>query len=206
MLGHRAHDPQILEGGADVVGDDVAAPEPVDDPAHGQQQRPCLRPLRIAQDYRFAAAIGQIADRRLVGHAARQAKDIGQGLVAVSVWPHPAAAERRPERGRVQRDDRPQPGRGVADERHLLVIVEVRMIEHRSPLRQRCRLSPHAVKNWLPCGSQRSSTARPRHATIRAAAWPSGRQGCGSHRGRNPEWASSAPWSSASWPASSPSS
>jgi hypothetical protein len=62
---------------------------------------------------------------RFVGHAARQAQDVADGIVFAGVVPHAAAAERRAEIGVVHRDDGFQAAGVVAAENHLFVIGKI---------------------------------------------------------------------------------
>ena len=96
---HPADHGQIVECRADIVGDDVAAAEAVDGPAEGLQQGRALVVLGIGKDHRLGAAIGQPADRRLVGHPARQPQHVGQRQRVVRVRVDAAAAEARTEGG-----------------------------------------------------------------------------------------------------------
>jgi hypothetical protein len=97
--GLGAHQGEIGERDADVVGDDVAPAQAVDGAAHGAQQGGRLGVLGIADDHRLAAAPGQPADRRLAGHPGREAQHVGERIRLPRIGSHAAAAEGRPERG-----------------------------------------------------------------------------------------------------------
>ena len=125
-----AHDGKIGQRGADIVGRDVAAALALDHAAHGAEQLGRLVAARVGQHHRLAAAIGQLADGGLVGHAPRQPQRIGQSLGRVGVRVHPAAAEGRAEPGVVQRHDGLQAGRRVVRMEHGLVAVILRVREH----------------------------------------------------------------------------
>ena len=99
------HHGKVGEADADIVGDDVLAVHALHHAAHGPEQLGRFLAGRVPEDHRLAAAIGQVADRRLVGHAAREAQHVGQGFALVRVGPHAAAAEGGPEHGIVNCDD-----------------------------------------------------------------------------------------------------
>jgi hypothetical protein len=116
MARHFPNDCQVREGSAHVVGGDVAAAEPLDDATHGVQQRRRLVAARVGDDHRLAAAIGQSADRCLVGHAAREAQHVRHRVLFAGIRIHAAATEGRAKRGIVHRDQRPQAARRILGE------------------------------------------------------------------------------------------
>ena len=103
------HDVHVLAVGADVTGGDVPAVQRLHEPAVGAQQRLGLQPQRVADDDRLAAAVIKARHGVLVRHRARQVEHVGQGRVLARVRVEPGPAQRRAERGRVDRDDGAQP-------------------------------------------------------------------------------------------------
>ena len=130
MARHFPHDYQVREGCAHVVGGDVAAAEALDDATHRVKQRRCLVAARVSDHHRFAAAKGQFADRRLVGHAAREAQHVGHRVLFAGIRIHAAATERRAERGIVDRDQRPQAARRILCEQQRLMAVVIGVTKH----------------------------------------------------------------------------
>ena len=129
VAGALGHDLHLGHAGAGVGRGDVAPAELVDEVAHGLEQRLALAAARVADDHRLAAAQRQARQRGLVGHAARQAQHVAQGLLVAGVVPHAAAAEGRAEGGVVHGDDGLEAAGRVVAEDHLLVVVEVDMGE-----------------------------------------------------------------------------
>ena len=120
-LGERV---QVCRRRADVGRRDVAAREVVD--------RACVRGELLrravggaADDRRLAAAEVEAGHRRLRGHRQREAEHVAQGRLGVLVRVPARAAQRRAEGGRVDRDDRAQPGRGIVVVQHLFVVERV---------------------------------------------------------------------------------
>ncbi|MCY1544389.1 hypothetical protein D9M68_802680 [compost metagenome] len=85
--------------------------------------------MGVADDHGLATAQRQVGQGRLVGHATGQAQDIAQGLFVVHVGPHAAAAQGRAEVAVVNGDDGLEAGCLVVAEDHLLVIIELDMVE-----------------------------------------------------------------------------
>ena len=79
----------------------------------------------MGQQNRLAAAQRQARHGILVAHPARQSEGVGQGVGAVGIVPEAHPARRRPEVGRMQRDDRVETGRLVMDEMERFVRVEI---------------------------------------------------------------------------------
>ncbi|MBL0029242.1 MAG: hypothetical protein IPO95_09290 [Rhodanobacteraceae bacterium] len=118
LLEHPFH---VVDVDADVFGRDVAAVQRVDEAAEGAEQRFRLVLGRITDDHALAAAEVQARDRGFVGHAARQAQHIVQGVLLGLVRPHAQSAQRRAEHGVVDRDDRLETGVLVVAEDDFLV-------------------------------------------------------------------------------------
>jgi hypothetical protein len=138
VRGRLRHHVHVGDRRADVLGGDVAPAEPLDRRPHRPHHRRRLAPAGRGHDDRLAAAERQAGERRLVAHAAAEPQHVGDCLGLGGVAPDPAAAERRAERGVVDRDDRMQPRGRVVREDDLLVGVEIRMVE------DRCHGSPQA--------------------------------------------------------------
>ena len=109
-------DVHVGDVGADVAGGDVAATERGEEAAVGAQQRLGLVRRRVPDDDGLAAAVVQPGAGVLVGHRPGEAQHVVEGGVLVRVLAEARPAERRPEGGRVDGDDRPQPGRRVVAE------------------------------------------------------------------------------------------
>src|SRR3546814_2123415 len=93
MSGDAADDLQVGYRGADVLGGDVAATEPLHRPSERLPKRLGLVVRRIADHHRLAAAERQLGECRLVGHAARQPQRIGDGVLLPGVAPHATRSE-----------------------------------------------------------------------------------------------------------------
>ncbi len=124
VIGLERDDLGVGGARADVLGRQVAAAERVDEPAQRPEQEMRLVRARVAQDDGLAAAQVEPGDGVLVGHPAGQAQHVGEGGLVGRVAPHADAAERGPEGGVVDGDDRPQPRLGLVAHDHLLVLVE----------------------------------------------------------------------------------
>ena len=119
----------VVDGGADVLGGDVASAERADEAPEGAEQSLALVPGGIADQHCLAAAQVQPRHRRLVGHAARQSQHVLHGLVVARVRPHPKPAKRRPERRVMDRDNGLQTAVLVLEEHNLLVAHAVELLE-----------------------------------------------------------------------------
>src|SRR3546814_3218590 len=162
MSGDAADDLQVGYRGADVLGGDVAATEPLHRPSERLPKRLGLVVRRIADHHRLAAAERQLGECRLVGHAARQPQRIGDGVLLPGVAPHATAAEGGPPGGVVDRDHRPQAGCGISREDDLLVIGEIRGAEHGhrvSPSRMKLPSKEGRVRRFRK-GASRERTIR----------------------------------------------
>ena len=115
----------VVDVDTDVFGRDVAAVQRIDETAHGAEQRFGLVLARVADDDGLAAAQVQAGNRRLVGHAARQAQNVVEGILLGGVGPHAHATQGRSERGVVNGDDGLEPGILVVTEDDLLVLGRV---------------------------------------------------------------------------------
>ena len=104
MPGLAAHLVHVLHRRAYVLAGDVGPAQMFHCPAKGSEEFRRLLTARIADDHRLAAAQGQPGQRRLEGHAARQALRVGQRVVFTCVAPHAAAAHRRSQRRIVDGD------------------------------------------------------------------------------------------------------
>ena len=113
-------------------------------PPSSSMARPSAREHRLGvrrvrmvdHDHGLAPALVEARARRLHGHGLGQAQHVREGVLLGVVAPEADAAERRTQRGRVDRDHRPQPRRRVGHEHHLLVTP----LEHRR--RDRARVHP----------------------------------------------------------------
>ena len=117
-LGDDVH---VGDVGADVARRDVAPAESLHEAPVGAQQRRRFVRRRIADDDGLAAAVGEASEGVLVGHRPAQLQHVGERGGRRRIGVEAGAAERRPERGGPDGDDRPQPGDRVVTERHLLV-------------------------------------------------------------------------------------
>ena len=142
------------------------------------------RVFGIADDDRLAAAQAGLGDRRLVGHAAREAQHVEQRLVLRGVGQHAHAAQRRAERRVVDRDQRVQAGRLVAAARDLLVAVDLDLGDfHRGSRRSFGAVRP-AVDGAAPAPPERRArilrheAVASRRASRASAARLSRRPGC----------------------------
>jgi hypothetical protein len=153
----RPHHVDVGRSEADVFGGDVPAAEAVDEPSEHAEQR--LGSVGgVADDHRLAAAEVEPRQRRLVGHRPGQLQDIGQGLRLGAVGPEPHPAECGTQRGRVDGDDRPQPGGRIRAVDHLFVAADVERAEHPragEPGRQR-------VETVADCGERAHAAIIPR--------------------------------------------
>jgi hypothetical protein len=131
VVGLRVEHLHVLERGPDVLARHVLAAQLVDHPAHRAHQRLGLVPLGVADDHRLAAAQVHARGGVLVGHPARQAQRVHDRVLLVGVGPHPQAAGGGAERRRVDRDHRPQAGRGVVAQLQLLEAVPLQVVEDR---------------------------------------------------------------------------
>ncbi len=114
-------DVHVLAVRADVTRRDVAPAEGLDEPAVGAQQRLGLQRAGIADDHGLPAAQVKPGQGALVSHRPGQVEHVGQGLRLTLVRVEAGAAQRGTQRRGVDRDDGPQPGRGVLAEDDLLV-------------------------------------------------------------------------------------
>jgi hypothetical protein len=101
------HPLHVLDGGAYVLGGDVAAAQALHEAAVGAEEHLVLLGLGGADDDRLAAPQVEARRGRLVGHAAGEAEDVAQGVGLGVVVPHAAAAEGGAEGGVVDGDDGP---------------------------------------------------------------------------------------------------
>jgi hypothetical protein len=116
-----AHPLHVLRRRPDVLRGDVAAAELVDGPPERPQHR-LVAPLpRLEQHDGLAATLVEPRGGGLQRHRLREAEDVDERGLLVGIGPEPHAAERRPERRRVDGDDGPQPDIGLGDEDDLLV-------------------------------------------------------------------------------------
>ena len=106
LLGDDVH---VLDVRADVARRDVPTAEALHEPPVRAQQLRRLVDRRVADDHGLAAAVVETGEGVLVGHRPGQVEHVLQRVVLGRVRVEAGAAERRPERGRVDRHDRPQP-------------------------------------------------------------------------------------------------
>ena len=113
-------------GHADVLGGHVAPGQRFDRLAERDQLRLVdPRALLRRQHDRLAAAQRQPRHRILEAHAPRQPQRIGDRSVGRRIIPEAHAARRRAQLGRMDRDDRLQPARGVGEQVDAFMVVEV---------------------------------------------------------------------------------
>jgi hypothetical protein len=131
VLGDGADELHVLEPGARVLGGDVVPAEVVDEARERQEDGGAIEVrVRRPDEDRLPAAVRQVGERGLVGHAARQAQGVDQRVLVLGVWQEAAAAERRPQAGVVDGDDRAQPAGRVARQVDLAVVVTGHVPEH----------------------------------------------------------------------------
>src|SRR6185437_1040830 len=84
----------------------------------------------ITEDDGLAAAVIQTGQRILVRHRCRQMQHVQEGVVLAGIRVEPGPAERGPQRGGVDRDDRTQPRGFIAAEDDLLVVAGSEHVGH----------------------------------------------------------------------------
>ena len=124
MGGLAADDVHVGLGRADVLGRDVPPRERFDEPAVGAEKGLRLGRARVADDHRLAATEVEPGRGRLVGHALRETEHVLECGVLGLVRVEAGAAERGPESGGVDGDDRPQAALAVMAIDDLLVVVD----------------------------------------------------------------------------------
>ena len=127
---HRPHTAQILYRGPRVLSGDIAPAERIDKAPHRAQQGGRFGRAGIADDHRFATALGQAGQSRFVRHHARQAQHVIQRRVLAGIGVHATAADAGSERRVVHGDNRAQTAGAVRAENELLVIVEGDGVKH----------------------------------------------------------------------------
>jgi hypothetical protein len=115
--------------GPDVLGGDVPAAEGLDESAMRPEHHLAVGALVVPHNDRLPPAQIDPRDRRLVGHAARQAERVGDRVVGRAVLPEAGAAERGAQRGIVDGDDPDVPAGGIVRQEHLLVSEGVHLRE-----------------------------------------------------------------------------
>ena len=126
-----AHDCHVRNIHTDIFRRVIFPREALHGAAEGPEQFWRLAGSRIAPDHGLAAAQRNARHRILVAHALRQPEHIGQHRVTGRVIPHPAAARRRPQRGRMHGNHAFQAGRRIVKSVHALMAVKRGVIEHR---------------------------------------------------------------------------
>ena len=127
---HRPHTAQILYRGSRILSGDIAPAERIDKTPHRAQQGGRFGRAGIADDHRFATALGQAGQSRFVGHHARQAQHVVERGVIAGIGVHATAADAGSERRIVHGDNRAQTAGAVRAENELLVIVEGDGVKH----------------------------------------------------------------------------
>ena len=123
----------VLQGRTGVEGGDVAPSEALNEITHGLEQGLGLFPPRVGDDDRLAAAIGNVCDGVLVGHAPGKPQDVAERVIQGRVGKNPAAADRRPAVLVVHGDDGRQPARLFLTCGDKGMIGKIRMgVEHQS--------------------------------------------------------------------------
>src|SRR5690606_26269230 len=143
---------------ADVLGGDVAAVQALDEAAVGPEERLAAQGRRVADDDRLATAQVVAADGVLVGHRPGEAAHVDERLLLGGVGVEAGPPERRPERRRVDGDDRPETGGGVVEVRHLLELVGCHDVED----------SGHAPRVVPPHARVRAAPITPRRVAAAA--------------------------------------
>ena len=116
---------QVVGRDPDVLGRDVAPVERLDHVGEVEQRRaPPLagEALGRGADHALAAAQVELRRGRLQGHPAREPQRVADPVDRRGVVPHAQAAERRPERGRVDGDHDVEAGALTDADRQLLVL------------------------------------------------------------------------------------
>src|SRR5665647_14695 len=108
--------------GTSVAGGDVAAAQTLHEAAVRAQQRLALVRCTVTDDDGLAAAVVAAAQRVLVGHSARNLKDVLEGAVLRLIRVEARAPQRRPQRRGVDADDRSQARGLVVAVRDLFVV------------------------------------------------------------------------------------
>jgi len=116
-----AHDIHVGDVGAHVGGRDVPASQALHEPSERAQQRLVLVRRGVADDDCLAAAVVQPAQCVLVGHGAREAKNILEGGLLRLIRVEAGATQCRPQGRGVDADDGAQACGLVVAEHHLLV-------------------------------------------------------------------------------------
>lgn len=127
------HDVDVRGADTDVDRGPVAPTERLHVPAECAQHIGLLGTRRVGDDDGLATAERQSGQGALVGHPFREPQHVGQGLVDAGVRHHPAAARGGAEGGAVDGDDGPQTHALVVTEDHVLVAVEVLVVEDAHP-------------------------------------------------------------------------
>src|SRR5690606_33421307 len=127
------------------------------------EQHLAPRSLGVADDHCLAATQVDPGDRGLVGHAAREAQHIDQRFALGRVIPEAGPAQRRPQRGVVDRDDATVIRRRLVAEQYLLVSVLADQLEDvHSALLESLRLRPALGHGASSHVTRRRGAARPR--------------------------------------------
>ena len=119
-------------GGADVLGREVGAPQPVEEPGVGPHEGISTSRARLAEDDCLPTTEVDPGHRLLIGHSPCKAKDVDESIGLGPVGPEPGATHRGPEHGRVHGNDGLQPDLGVVAPHHLLVL-RTQQVEHLGP-------------------------------------------------------------------------
>ena len=128
--GFRAHELHVVHGGADVLRGDVAPAQRLHRAAVGPKEPLPVAGAFIRQDDGLAPSQIQAGDGRLVGHAAREAQGVGQGVRLAGVPPQAGAAQSRTQRRVVDGDDAPVARRGLRPECQLIVAEGRHLLEY----------------------------------------------------------------------------
>ena len=124
-LAYHAH---IRHSRTRILRDHIGPPQTVYKIAHRQQQLSGFVATRVADDHRLAASDLEVRQRGLVGHAARQAQYISQGIGFPCIGPHPAPAHSGSKMGVVYGDKTVQTATRIRAMDHLLVAIKVRVV------------------------------------------------------------------------------
>ncbi len=124
-----ANEFHVLGVGAHILARDVAAAERLNETTERAKQRFALVRFGIADEHAFGAAEIEAGDRGLVSHVGGVLEHIAHRIRFIRVRPHAQAAERRAQRGVVNRDHAAQAALAMMKEHYLLVTEPAHCFE-----------------------------------------------------------------------------
>ena len=182
VLGHRADDLHVLEAGAAVLGGDVVAAQIFEEFPERAKERHAVEGVLGAHDDALAATVREARQGGLVGHPAREAERVDEGVLVGRVRNEAAPAERRTQARVVDGHDGLQPGALVELEVNFAVVVGREVAEELHALRDSspqgakpaCSCSPSSVRDPTPRRRRSADGGSPGH---REGPWPRPRHG-----------------------------